>query len=124
MSKDRINVDGTWYVKESSVFKESEVELIDSRCITGENESICIEFSVLEEEKDGETVYSMPSFDVKHKDGSDKEEFWDSEGWMLRYNEGDDVALAELFDISDECKLLFKKMLVSAIEKGYISKKR
>ncbi len=121
MSKDRIQIDGVWYVKESSVEKTFEYDLIHSRSITIENDVICYEFSVLEDEgDDGEPVYSMPSCEVKFKSGI-KEEFWDNGDWMIRfYKGGDKDADNEIAHIDQESREMFRQVLESAIEKGYL----
>lgn len=118
MSKDRIQIDGVWYVKEKSVV-EDDIELIHTRGITCENDSVCIEFIVLEDE---EGELSMPSFDVSFKIKDREKEFWDNPDWMLRYSEGESEAIGELKGIDIDTRRIFEKMLECAISKGYVKK--
>lgn len=98
MTKDRIQIDGVWYVREQQV--PIKIEVVKSKSITTENHKYCFEATKVEK-KDG--TYCI-DFDIEFTDkregskadGKWKTDYWDHMGFFRGCLEHNDESLNEL----------------------------
>ena len=105
MKKDRIQIDGVWYVKESNATPKS-VEIKDTQVIkfkgaTYETNNYCWEATKIY--KDDGTLYS--GLDVKFTDKTVnpwKDSHWDNDKWMEGVLENNPDSLKEAYEVMNE----------------------
>ena len=105
MDKDRIQIDGVWYVKESCTTSKS-VEIKDTQVIkfkgaAYETDKYCWEATKIY--KDDGTLYS--GLDVKFTDKTVnpwKDSHWDNDKWMEGVLENNQDSLKEAYEVMDE----------------------
>ena len=118
--KDRIEVDGVWYIKEPTITETEPIELdptyVES-CVV-ESNKYCYEASRLK--NDDGTFYDDVSIKITIKDGKRedwKEDYWDHQSWMLGVLENNPESLPE-FEKSihnkkeqDFCKAMLQNLV-------------
>lgn len=63
----------------------------------------------------------MPSIDFTDKTRDPRvEEFWDNRDWMIGISKNDKDALDEISNISDYGIYIVKRMIATALDKGYL----
>ena len=101
--KDRIQVDGVWYVREKNqTFKiyESEQLEIDQAAFT----------MTADRMKDDDGGYYEPSITVKYKDGREMD-IWDNESWLVGIADRNEESLGLIdADTEQACIALCDKM--------------
>lgn len=105
--KDRILIDGCWYVKENTS-KKKDVEPTEFRGLVCETDTSCFELTVLI--KEDRTMYGCS---IKYTDKRTepwKDEFWDNETWLLNILKTKTVDI----DLTEEDK----QVLITLIEKA------
>lgn len=131
-TKNRINIDGVWYVREGKLnstdinFQVYEDDHIPTRGITLELEDFCFEFSVLEDipKEAGQPstfyghsiVFYDKNTDIRHED-------WDNDTWMKGVFKGDKESMEDLPNEFSKTQLVGLRAIIQrAIELGYINK--
>jgi hypothetical protein len=117
MNKERIQINGVWYVQEEQPL---ELDTTEFRGMVVEDEQYCFEATQLVKNKDE----YYPGVDIKFTDKRTKpwkEEHWDNNNWIIGVYEGNELSLTEAYEsmCSDGVKTLqaFIKVL---IDKGWI----
>jgi hypothetical protein len=117
MNKDRIQIDGVWYVKEF----QPEINIINFIGCVYENDEYCWEATKIYED-DAKTLY--PGVDIKFTDKRVKPwkvEYWDNNIWIKAIHDGEPQTLAEAKeDMSNEGVNEFRQFVKILIEKGWI----
>jgi hypothetical protein len=131
MNKDRIEIDGEWYVKESTIVKECEEQkVIDPVFYYGatvESSEVCFEFSVLLRE-DGTIWDGTQSVTYTEKKGERgdrskwKEDYWDNNEWLKECLENKKLDRYEEVtkNISKGDEILFIGLLSLAQKRGWL----
>lgn len=94
--KDRILIDGEWYVREATL-QETELELIWSETVETSTEDYSWTAVRLKRDSDG---FYDPYVEFLDK-ATGKEEIWDNVSWVQCLLDGDDVALNEAKESMD-----------------------
>jgi len=118
MNKDRIQIDGVWYIKEP----QPEINVTNFIGCVYENDE-CVWEATKMYKDDGETLY--PGVDIKFTDKRVKpwkEEYWDNDAWMLGILEDKSIDEAKE-SMSDEGINEFKQFIRVLIEKGWFEEK-
>ena len=102
MIKDRIQIDGVWYVKEDNQKDEPiELDVIETHVCLVENTNFCYEATRMIKE---EGVF-YDDIDIKVTDKREKpwkEDHWDNNNWMRGVLEYDSQSWKELPDLGGE----------------------
>lgn len=117
MEKDRIQINGVWYVREDTI--DNEYNIVCFEGMTTENNEYCFEATRIMRD-DGETFF--PGVDVKFTNKTSGEtEYWDNDEWLIGVLEdnSNSIRLA-LESLNDEGLRLFKQLLNKAKEKGWL----
>ena len=126
MSQNRINVNGTWYIKEDqSVETQIEIDPTFSESCTVETDKYCYEASRLK--KDNDTFYDDISIEVTTKTGirSDwRSDYWDHNAWLIGVLEGNEDSLPEFYKAIPEGneQAIFYLLLEKLVEIGWLKK--
>ena len=131
--KDRIQVDGIWYVKESSTLPIVEIkprDVTNSLSCTWESDNWCFEaLVILRDEAENLTdIYPDPSITItdKHPENRDdwKEDSSDNPNWFIGVYEGNPESMPEAKEMMDEQGIAeFRGFIGYLIDKGWIVKK-
>ena len=95
--KNRIQVDGVWYVREDQVQESFELNPVKFDGIVVENENYCFEATRIHKDDNG--GYYKDSVDIKFTDKRIKpwkEDYWDNNDWMRRVLENNSDSIKEL----------------------------
>jgi hypothetical protein len=121
MEKNRIQIDGVWYVKEDTIDHGPEKEL-DVTCFEGmvtEDDKYCFEVTRIMRD-DGETFYPGVSIKFTNKT-SNKIEYWDSDEWLIGVLEADPDSIESASECLDPNGLKLFRQFVSKIkERGWL----
>ena len=126
MKKDRIQIDGVWYVKEEPTQNKIEIEdhqLTQCQTLIYETDDYCWEASRIYED-DGVTFYDGVGIEFTDKEGDHedwKKEYWDNDNWFRGIYENNEDSLKEARESMDEngiahCQAFIGKL----IEKGWL----
>ena len=120
--KDRIEINGVWYIKEDILNTQEEVELSFSLEAMYENDKYCWQATRLY--KENSQVYFYNDIDIKFTDKRNKpfkEEHWDNNDWMLLVLKDNSDALKEAREsMCDEGIKTFKLFLNKLQEEGWL----
>ena len=96
MNKDRIQIDGVWYVREDKIEDEPiNLDVVETQGCLVENEDFCYEATRIANDKGG----FYDGVDIKVTDKREKpwkEDYWDNNNWMLGILENNPDSLEEL----------------------------
>jgi hypothetical protein len=102
MNKDRIQIDGVWYVKEDNQNDEPiKIDVIETHGCVVENTNFCYEATRMFKEEGG----FYEGIDIKVTDKRQKpwkEEIWDNNNWMRGILEYDSQSWKELPDLESK----------------------
>ena len=120
MNKDRIKIDGEWYVKES-IADEPSVDIFKPTCYTTrlyETDGYTFKAAQLLKQ-DGTIWENSLSLEIKYKSSGSKKyrEFIDNPNWLLGVHEGEDEALREVDDRMTEQGLAELKAVIKDLIK-------
>jgi hypothetical protein len=120
--KDRIEINGVWYIKEDILNTQEEVELSFSLEAMYENDKYC--WQAVRLYKENSQVYFYNDIDIKFTDKREKpfkEEHWDNNDWMLLVLKDNSDALKEAREsMCDEGINTFKLFLNKLQEEGWL----
>ena len=124
MAKNRIQIDGVWYVRETDTPKTITIDpsnLTRTQTLTYENDNYCWE-AIRIYKDDGESFYD--SVDVQFTDKRTKpwkEDYWESNPWLIGVLEGNEESLIEARDAMDaEGIAHFRGFLKCLKEEGWL----
>jgi len=101
MAKDRIQIDGVWYVRVDQAQKPIELDPTEFEGIVVEDDCFCFEATRIR--KDGGGFYDDISIEFTDKRVKPfKEDHWDSTAWLKGILENDPDSLRGLPDIGSE----------------------
>jgi hypothetical protein len=99
MNKDRIQIDGVWYVREDSQNDESiNLDVVETQGFFVEDDNFCYEATRMGNDKGG----FYEDVDIKVTDKRQKpwkEDHWDNNNWMRGILERNPDSLKELSDL-------------------------
>lgn len=99
--EDRIEINGVWYIKESSPQIKVDLEFIHFIGCSAENKNHCFEATKLYKDNPNSELYE--GFDIKYTDKKTKEtELWDNDKWLIDVYNNDKKSLEELKNLSKE----------------------
>lgn len=123
MEKNRIQIDGVWYVKEDQVqIKEIEMDPAWFDGCVAENDEVCFEATRIL--RDEYTPYS-DSIDIKftNKTGGDREHWtedhWDNNKWMVGVMQNNPDSMKELPNIGKDNILFLQEFLKRLKDKDW-----
>jgi hypothetical protein len=127
MNKDRIQINGVWYVKESNAkttTKKVEIEdyqITKFKGATFENENYCWEATKVY--KDDGSFYSGLTIKFTDKTGGDydssKTFHWDNDDWMRGVLESDPECLEEARDEMDEEGIAYFQAFLAKLREDF-----
>jgi hypothetical protein len=121
--KDRIQIDGVWYVREKSIpISKNLIYTWFDGCVV-ENDKYAFEISRLQ--KDDDTYYDDISIEFTDKRFDKREnwkvEYWDNNNWMKGVLNNNPVSLEQLKESMDEEDIwIVKDILMKMVEKGWL----
>ncbi len=117
MSKERIQINGVWYVQEEQPIQLDIAEFIG---LVYENDKYCFEATQLVKNKDE----YYPGVDVEFIDKRTKpwkEEYWDNESWLIGVYENNPESMPEAREsMCEEGIKVFQAFIKVLIDKGWI----
>ena len=126
MKKDRIQIDGVWYVKEEPTQNKIEIEdhqLTQCQTIVYETDDYCWEASRIYND-DGVTFYDGVDITFIDKKGNRKEwkkDYWDNDNWFREVYENDEESLETARESMNENGIAhFQAFIGKLIEKGWL----
>ena len=115
--KERIEVNGVWYVREEEVLPTS-LYVTEFEGMVFENNHYCVE--VTRVVHDGEPAADV-LMEYTSKEVPTITEYWDNTDWMLGMYQGSPLSLKQLYLIMDESRIKQIQSIVGTlIEKGWI----
>ena len=128
--KDRIQVDGVWYVRESSTLPIIEIkpkDITNSLSCTWESDNWCFEATVILNDgaEDLTDFYADPYIYITDKRPEDRDDWVkdesDNPNWFIGVLEGSDESMKDANEIFDEQGLAeFRGFISYLIGKGWI----
>ncbi len=101
MAKDRIQIDGVWYIRVDQAQKPIELDPTEFEGIVVEDDKFCFEATRIR--KDGGGFYDDISIKFTDKRVKPcKEEYWDSTAWLKGILDNDSDSHSVLPDIGSE----------------------
>jgi hypothetical protein len=119
MNEDRIQINGTWYVKEDQEDTTITLNLTNFEGCVVENNQVC--FEAIKTFKDDKNYYDY--IDIKFTDKRVKpwkKEHWDNNDWLIGILNYDSDALKELPDITAENIKLLQVFLKHLKDKEWL----
>ena len=130
--KDRIQVDGVWYVRETSTLSIAEIkprDVTNSLSCTWESDEWCFEATVIlkDEAKDLTDIYTDPWVEITDKRPANRDDWKkdnsDNPRWFIGVLEGSDESMPEAEEIFDKRGIAeFRGFISYLIDKGWIVK--
>ena len=126
MKKNRIQIDGVWYVKEEPTQNKIEIEyhqLTQCQTLIYETDDYCWKaFRIYKD--DWVTFYDEVGIEFLDKEGDRedwKEEYWDNNNWFRGVYENNEDSLKEARESMDENGIAhFQAFIGKLIEKGWL----
>ena len=125
MIKDRVQIDGVWYVREDCPKEEVTVDidtLVDIKGCIYENSDFCWEATVLC--RDYESGEIQPEVDIKFTDKRVmpwKEDYWDSNYWLAQLCEGNPEVMARAEELMGPKGVKqFQAFLKQLVKRGWL----
>jgi len=126
--KDRLNIDGVWYIKEEPSKKQEVIKVDESLLfhgLTNESDKVCFELTVLFDE-DGDMLKNMdPSLEVTFKKGERRDwvvDYWDNEDYLLKILNGQ--VDGEVLELMGKLELsMIKELVNKAVKLGWFREK-
>jgi len=104
-AEDRIQINGTWYVKEEIPAQTEPQDLLYTQQCLLELDQCMFEASRMYTDYNNE-IFFKSSVDIKYTNKITKEfEHWDSNEWMKLVFDGDKEALAEVSDMLNKSEI-------------------
>jgi hypothetical protein len=126
--KDRIQVDGVWYVRENKTLPIVEIkprDVTNSLSCTWESDEWCFEATVIlkDEAKDLTDIYTDPWIEITDKRPANRDDWKkdnsDNPNWFIGVLEGSDESMEDANKIFDEQGLAeFRGFISYLIDKG------
>lgn len=120
--KERIEVNGVWYVKEKTLQEELFISEFDGICY--ENDLFSIEVTRLKDRDGTPTENILMEYASKEVPGYSVPtviEYWDNTDWMLGVHQGSPTSLKQLYPIMDEGRVKqIQSIIGTLIEKGWL----
>jgi hypothetical protein len=130
--KDRIQVDGVWYVRENKTLPIVEIkprDVTNSLSCTWESDEWCFEATVIlkDEAKDLTDIYTDPWIEITDKRPANRDDWKkdnsDNPNWFIGVLEGSDESMEDANKIFDEQGLAeFRGFISYLIDKGWVVK--
>jgi len=130
--KDRIQVDGVWYVRESKTLPIAEIkprDVTNSLNCTWESDEWCFEAIVIlkDDAKDLTDIYPDPWVEITDKRPANRDDWKkdnsDNPRWFIGVLEGSDESMEDANEIFDEQGLSeFRGFISYLIDKGWITR--
>ena len=130
--KDRIQVDGVWYVRENKTLPIVEIkprDVTNSLSCTWESDEWCFEATViLKDEAENLTdIYTDPWIEITDKRPANRDDWKkdnsDNPNWFIGVLEGSDESMEDANKIFDEQGLAeFRGFISYLIDKGWVVK--
>jgi len=125
MKKDRVQIDGVWYVREDQAQLDAVLEDFDPTGFEGyvvENDEVCFEATRIK--RDDDSFYDG-CVDIKftHKVGERRnwvEDSWDNATWMLGVLNSNPESLKEISDLGTHNILFLKTLLQFLKDKEWL----
>jgi hypothetical protein len=98
MTRDRILIDGVWYVKETEILEE--LDVTECEGLVYENTKAVFEATRI---KNDEGIF-YKDFDIKYTDKREKpwkDEHWDNTTWFKSLMNGDVMAISSALEVMD-----------------------
>jgi hypothetical protein len=118
--KERIQIDGVWYVREQDDTKEEPMEIYPTHYVgvVAENSEYSFEATKIFRD-DNITLY--PGVGIQFKDkNNETEDYWDNDEWFLNILKNDRDALNMAREVMDESGLKFFKAFIQHLnEEGW-----
>ena len=131
--KDRIQVDGVWYVRETPtlpIVKIDEMFVTNTLSCIWESNNWCFGATVilLDEAEDLTDIYTDPSIEITDKRPADRNDWKvdnsDNPNWFIGVLEGNPESMPEAEEMMDEQGIAeFRGFISYLIDKGWIVKK-
>jgi hypothetical protein len=122
MSKDRVQIDGVWYVKEN-VIEQEPIKLEPTHFEGYAVENDDFSFESIRLFNDEETLYSgidIKCIDKRGGKGNWEEEIWDNNKWMLGVLENNPDSWKELPDMGGDNIQFLQAFLQYLKDKGWL----
>jgi hypothetical protein len=123
MKKDRIQIDGVWYVKEEPTQNKIEIEdhqLTQYQTIIYETDDYCWEASRIYKD-DGKTFFNGVDIEFTDKEGDCKKDYWDNDNWFREVYENVEESLETARESMNENGIAhFQAFVGKLIEKGWL----
>jgi hypothetical protein len=114
-AEDRIQINGTWYVKEEIPAQTEPQDLLYTQQCLLELDHCMFEASRMYTDYNNE-IFFKSSVDIKYTNKITKEfEYWDSNEWMKRVFDGDKEALAEVSDMLNKSEITQLKVFIGTL---------
>ena len=132
MIKDRIQINGVWYVREDAIndsldhLEDEEMDLTFSEECACETDKYCFVASRIRRDDSSEFYPDIAiEFTDKRSGNRDtwKEEYWDNNNWFKGIFEGNPKSIASLDEETELCpqgKRQFKGFLNRLVEEGWL----
>ena len=98
MIRDRILIDGVWYIRETEILEE--LDVTECEGLVYENTKAVFEATRI---KNDEGIFYR-DFDIKYTDKREKpwkDEHWDNTTWMKNVMNGDVMAISSALEVMD-----------------------
>ena len=125
MKKDRVQIDGVWYVREDQAQIEAVLEDFDPTGFEGyvvENDEVCFEATRIKRD-DGSFYDGCVDIKFTHKVGARKdwvEDYWDNATWMLGVLNSNPESLRDISDLGTHNILFLKTLLQFLKDKEWL----
>jgi len=126
MKKDRIQIDGVWYVKEESTqnkIKIEEHQLTQCQTLVYETSDYCWEATRIYHD-DKETFYAGVDITFTDKEGDREDwekDYWDNDNWLKGLYENNEDSLTHAREVMNENGIAhFQAFIGKLIEKGWL----
>ena len=114
-TEDRIQINGTWYVKEEMTAQTKPQDLLYTQQCLLELDSCMFEASRIYSDYNNDVFYNN-SVSIKHTNKITKEsDYWDNGKWMKELFDGDKEALDGVSDILNKSEIAQLKVFIGTL---------
>ena len=120
MKKDRVQIDGVWYVREDQAQIDAVLEDFDPTGFEGyvvENEEVCFEASRIKRDDGG---FYDDCIDIKFTHKVGVEDYWDNTTWMLGVLNSNPESLKDISHLGTRNILFLKAFLQFLKDKEWL----
>jgi hypothetical protein len=114
-TENRIQINGTWYVKEEEPCQTEPQDLLYTQQCLLELDQCVFEASRMYTDYNNE-IFFKDSVDIKYTNKITKEsDYWDNSEWMRELFEGEKEALDEISDILNKSEIAQLKVFIGTL---------